>query len=143
MEYGMADFRLIDRQALDSILQFREDGLFLRGLVQWIGYPCSKIKYVSHERIGGASKYTLMKMIKFALSGITSFSIIPLRLGIIIGALTSIISFVLMVEAFHAKVILKTAVPGWATTVIVLTFMFGIKYTGKNYSIPLVKNISR
>ena len=128
IEYGMADFRLLDRQVLDDILKFREDGLFLRGLVHWVGYPSSKVKFESQNRLGGTSKYTLMKMIKFAVTGITSFSIIPLRLGIIAGVISSLISFALMVEALHAKIILKTAVPGWATTVIVLTFMFGMLF---------------
>lgn len=128
IENGMADYRLLDRQVLGNILQFCEDGLFLRGIVQWVGYPSSKVKFLSHNRLSGNSKYTFKKMLKFAVTGITSFSIIPLRLGMIFGILTSMISFVLMFQAVYAKVFLDATVPGWATTITVLTFMFGILF---------------
>jgi dolichol-phosphate mannosyltransferase len=128
IEPGMADFRLFDRHALNSILQFGEQGLFLRGIVQWIGFPTSQVVFRSGDRYSGQTKYTWRKMLKFALDGITSFSIVPLRVGMILGILTSGLAFWLMAEAIYAKVVLNATVPGWATTITVMSFMFGMLF---------------
>lgn len=128
IESGMADYRLLDRQVVDNILEFREEGLFLRGIVQWVGYPSSKVSFQCQERFSGKSKYTLGKMIKFAVTGITSFSVVPLRIGIFIGLITSLAAFGEIIYAIYAKLILKTAVPGWASAVSILSFLFGILF---------------
>lgn len=128
MESGMADFRLLDRQVLDEILQFQEDGLFLRGIVQWVGYQKTTLSYQCRDRFCGQSKYTLRKMIKFAWTGITSFSVIPLRLGIYIGILTSIVAFSEMAYAIFMRLFTDTVVPGWASGVAIVSFLFGILF---------------
>lgn len=128
MQSGMADFRLLDRQVLDEILQFGEEGLFLRGIVQWIGYESATVPYQCRERFSGASKYTLRKMIRFAWTGITSFSVIPLRIGIYIGILTSVLAFGEMAYAIIMRLFTDTAVPGWASGVAVVSFLFGILF---------------
>lgn len=104
LEQGMADFRLIDRQVLTQLLQFKEEGLFLRGLVRWVGYPSSSITFKCADRFSGASKYTTYKMLKFAWHGISSFSIVPLRIGIAIGVLTSILSMYFLLDAMYANI---------------------------------------
>ena len=125
---GAADFRLLDRQVVQEILQFREELIFLRGIVQWVGYPSSNVIFNCQKRFAGSTKYNAKKMIKLAASAIISFSNIPLRVGVVIGVLTSLIAFYHMIYAIYAKLILGTAVPGWATTVSILSFMFGVLF---------------
>ncbi len=128
MRSGMADFRLLDRQTLDEILKFPEEGLFLRGIVQWIGYKSATVEYLGRERFSGASKYTMRKMVKFAWTGITSFSLIPLRLGIYIGIITSLLAFAEMVYAVYMRLFTDSVVPGWASGVALISFLFGILF---------------
>lgn len=128
MASGMADFRLLDRQVLNEILRFREDGLFLRGIVQWVGYRSTTVDYQCQDRFSGTSKYTLRKMISFAWTGITSFSLIPLRLGIYIGIVTSLLAFSEMAYAIAMRLFTDTVVPGWASGVAIVSFLFGILF---------------
>ena len=128
IESGMADFRLLDRQVVNAILLFREEGLFLRGIVQWVGYSSSVIEFQAKNRFSGASKYTLRKMIKFAFSGITSFSIIPLRISIFIGAITALIAFGELFYVIYAKMFLDRVIPGWASVIGIITLLFGILF---------------
>jgi len=128
MEGGMADFRLLDRQVLDELLKFKEEGLFLRGLVHWVGYQSSKLDFQCGQRFSGKGKYSLKKMLKLAWTGITSFSIVPLRVSIVIGVLTSLLAFAEMLYAIYAKMFTDTVVPGWASGVALVSFLFGILF---------------
>lgn len=128
LESGTADFRLMDRQVVDSILRLREEGLFLRGLVKWVGYPSSSITFQSGERFRGVSHYNLKKMVKLAWAGITSFSLVPLRIGIVIGIITSMAAFGELAYAIYAKLFTETAVPGWASAVSILSILFGVLF---------------
>lgn len=128
IDQGMADFRLLDRQVVNEILRLREGGLFLRGLVQWVGYPSSKIEFQGRSRFSGESKYKFRKMLKFAWMGITSFSIIPLRLGIILGLLTSTVAFYQLLDAIYAKFFTDKAVPGWASMIGMVSLLFAVLF---------------
>jgi glycosyltransferase involved in cell wall biosynthesis len=124
---GMADFRLIDRQVVDEILQLSEGGLFLRGLIHWVGYPSSQLEFESRERFSGRSKYNLRKMLKFGWIGVTSFSLVPLRITIVLGIITSLVSFSGLVYAVWGK-LYDRAVPGWASEIALPSFMFGMLF---------------
>ena len=125
---GMADFRLLDRQVVNKIIQNREVSLFLRGLIEWVGYDSCVIGYTSNDRYAGKTKYSLIKMLKFAWTGITSFSTIPLRMSIVLGLLSSFYAFYRLGYAYYIKVYTHDAVPGWASIIGVLSLLFGILF---------------
>jgi len=124
---GMADFRLLDRQVVDELLQFQEGHLFLRGLIHWIGYPSSKVEFQCRDRFAGKSKYNMRKMLKFAWTGVTSFSVVPLRLAIVLGLTMSLVSFCGLGYAVWGKVVGR-AVPGWASVIAIESLLFGILF---------------
>jgi dolichol-phosphate mannosyltransferase len=128
IESGMADFRLIDIQVLREILEFREDGLFFRGIVEWVGYPSSTIAYPSATRYSGTTKYTLRKMIRLAWEGVSSFSLVPLRVGVFLGFAASALAFLSVGYAIVGKLIAGSAVPGWASLLATTSFLFGILF---------------
>jgi dolichol-phosphate mannosyltransferase len=124
LQPGEADFRLMDRQALDELLRFNEQGLFLRGLTEWIGFTSCAIPYNPGVRTYGQTQYSLKKMASLAWKGLSSFSIMPLRIGIFIGLLGSLISLCTVFYAFFGKIIGEGAVPGWASTMMVISVLF-------------------
>jgi len=128
LQDGMADFRLLDRQVLNDILQFREEGLFLRGIVEWVGYPSTSISYQCANRYSGKTKYTFRKMLRFGWRGVSSFSIVPLRIGVLIGFAASGISFLGVLYAIYGRVIEGHAVPGWASSIAIISFLFGVLF---------------
>ncbi|WP_371377838.1 glycosyltransferase family 2 protein [Thalassotalea aquiviva] len=127
MNHGTSDFRLLDRKVLDELLKLKDVDLFLRGAVEWLGYKSTTIPYKAEKRFSGDSKYTLMKMINFAKGSIISFSTKPLIIGIGLGVITSLLAFFeliyVLIQTFRGEV-----VPGWASTVGIISFLFGILF---------------
>jgi dolichol-phosphate mannosyltransferase len=125
---GMADFRLLDRQVVRSLLDFPEEGIFLRGLVHWVGFTSSSIAFECQPRFAGRTSYTLRKMLRFAWTGVTSFSLVPLRLSIVLGFLTSAFAFEQLLEALYGKLVLKTTVQGWTQLMVVMSLLLGVLF---------------
>ncbi len=107
--YNHADYRLMSRRALDALSDYREVNLFLRGLVPLIGFRSDCVYYDRHERFAGESKYPLKKMVSFAIDGITSFSIKPLKLIFSLGAGISFVSFIGLIWAIISHFAAGTA----------------------------------
>jgi dolichol-phosphate mannosyltransferase len=124
LQPGLADFRLLDRRALNELLRLSEEGLFLRGLTEWIGFPSCAIPYQAGQRACGQSRYSLKRMVKLAWNGVSSFSITPLRIGIIIGLIGSLVSMGGVFYAFFGKIFGRGTIPGWASTLMVISLLF-------------------
>jgi len=125
---GTADFRLLDRQVLDEILKFKEEGLFLRGIVHWVGYPTASVTYECGDRHAGASKYTLRRMLSLAWNGVSSFSLVPLRVCVVLGLASSIVAFSGVVYAIVGWWLDNDVIPGWASSVAISSFLFGVLF---------------
>ena len=138
--YNHADYRLMSRRALDALSGYREVNLFLRGLVPLIGFRSDSVYYDRHERFAGESKYPLKKMIAFAVDGITSFSVKPLKLIFNLGAAVSLVSLVGVIWSLIAHA--SDGAAGWVPAVWSLWLLGGIllialgtvgTYVGKIY----------
>lgn len=127
MSEGSSDFRLLDRGALDALLDLRASELFLRGAVQWLGLRSITIPFEVNPRLSGSSKYSLRKMLRFSADAIISFSTKPLRMGIWLGVVTSMLAFVEIVYVV-AQYFRGVTVSGWASTVGILSFLFGVLF---------------
>ncbi len=121
-----ADFRLLSRNALRAFLRFREVHRFIRGMVSWMGFRTCEVSYLPEERHAGKSKYTLRKMLNFALDGLTSFSIIPLRISAVLGI---IIFFGALFYALYAVVVWfihpQNLQVGWTSILVTLNLLGG------------------
>jgi dolichol-phosphate mannosyltransferase len=93
---GSADFRLIDRKAVSELLKLTEKDKFYRGLIQWIGFSEVSVEYVARQREHGTTSYTLKRMLSFARIGITSFSLLPMKLIMIFGGLVFLIGSIML-----------------------------------------------
>ncbi|CAN5738079.1 glycosyltransferase family 2 protein [soil metagenome] len=125
--YNHADYRLLSRRALESLRQYEEVNLFLRGIVPLLGYRSTQVTYTRTSRFAGESKYPFGKMLALAIDGITSFSAVPLRLITITGLTIFFGSMLIAAWAFWVRTVGDTAVPGWASTVIPFYFLGGVQ----------------
>ena len=127
---GGSDFRLMDKQAVQAFRLYRERARFIRGMVNTLGFKVARMEFVAPPRFAGKSKYSLHKMLHFALDGITSFSKVPLRLAFYMGLLSGLISVLLLFHVLYVKYIIDDAVPGWATMTASVLFLGGIQLVG-------------
>lgn len=139
--FNHADYRLMSKRALEGLSQYKEVNLFLRGIVPMVGYASTTVTYERNERFAGESKYPLGKMLSFAIQGITSLSVKPIRFVTTIGFSVFFISIIMLIFIL-ADYFLGHTVPGWSTIVVSLWALGGIQlmalgvigeYIGKIY----------
>lgn len=122
--YNHADFRLMSQRAVDALCQYEERNLFLRGLVPLLGYKTDQVLYDRLERQAGESKYPLSKMLSFAIDGVTSFSVKPLRLIFDLGLIFLLISLCILIYVIVA-LCQGRGVQGWASLMLSIWFVGG------------------
>ncbi len=123
----VGDFRLLDRRVVDALLTMPERDRFLRGMVSWIGFKQVAVIYDRAPRRAGHSKYSLMKMVRFAVDSVISFSLVPLRLAIWIGVGAIAASFAGIVYALVIRLSTTDWVRGWASIFTAVLFLGGVQ----------------
>lgn len=127
--YNHADYRLMSKRALTHLLQFPERNLFIRGMVPLVGYKTTKVYYNRAERFAGESKYPLSKMLNFAIDGITSFSVKPIRLVFVLGLLFMLVAFCVLCWIIYSYAT-GQVVRGWFSLMLSIWFCSGCILTG-------------
>ncbi len=124
---GAADFRLMDRAVVKVLKDAKEYYLFLRGMTAWVGFRQYVLPYIPEKRLTGKSKYSIKRMVGFALTGITSFSLKPLRLSIYMGLFFAVLAFGYGIYAILVKLFTDRAITGWASVLASVLFIGGIQ----------------
>src|ERR1700689_2986441 len=136
------DFRLLSRQCLDGLQQMRETHRFLRGMVAWVGFPQIGVSYERSPRVAGSTKYTTRKMLQFAWTAATSFSILPLKASTFLGVVVTLMGLEEAIRAVFSKFFHWYAVPGWSSLTVLVSIIGGAtlmsigvlgEYVGKLY----------
>jgi dolichol-phosphate mannosyltransferase len=127
---GGSDFRLLDRKVVLAFRRFGERAKFIRGIISSIGYRQVFVEFVAPPRLAGVSKFSLGKMLHFALDGITAHSKLPLRIAFYMGLLLGAGSFALFGHVLFIKFFTAEAVPGWATTSASIFLLGGLQLIG-------------
>lgn len=127
MQEGAADFRLVDRKVADALKAMQENNIFYRGLISWVGFRQCSISYVPNARMHGRSKYSLRKMFRLALDGMTAFSFLPLRLAAAAGSFLALLAFLYVLYAICIKLCTDQAVSGWLSVMAGIYFLGGVQ----------------
>lgn len=124
------DFRIIDKKVVEQLRRMSEKQKFLRGQISWIGFNQTSVEFEREARLGGKTGYSVGKMIRLALDGITGFSNFPLRLATISGFVFALIGFGLILYTLYSRFIRSDYEPGWASQMITIVFIGGIQLIG-------------
>ena len=137
-----ADYRMVTRRVLNAFLKFPENNLFIRATFPIVGFPSCVVYHDRPERLAGKTKYPFRKMLEFAIDGLTSFSVVPLRICSVVGLLVSLLALLMLSWSLIVK-IFGGAIPGWTSTVAPLYLLGGVQllflgiigeYIGKIYT---------
>ena len=120
------DYRLISKRVVAQLNNMTEKNRFIRGLVTWVGFKQTYVEYNRDERYAGETGYSLSKMIKFSLDGITSFSTFPLKIATIFGTLISGVSFIYILRIIYLKYFTEKTIQGWSSIMVSNLFLGGI-----------------
>ncbi len=121
------DFRLMDRQVVETLKQMKERHRFIRGMTSWVGFKQTGVSYVREERFAGQTNYPLRKMVKFASDAITGFSYLPLQLATYLGFSIAALSGLGMIAVILARLFGNQAFFGQATTLVMVLFLGGVQ----------------
>lgn len=142
LKQGSQDFRMMTRQVVDSILSLNEYNRFSKGIFSWVGFNTKYIEVENRKRAAGKTKWSFSSLTKYAIEGITSFSVKPLKIATVGGVIISIISLFLAIEIVIQTLVMGKDVPGYASTITSVLFIGGIQlisigilseYVGKIY----------
>ncbi|OSZ82552.1 glycosyltransferase [Chitinophagaceae bacterium IBVUCB1] len=123
----VGDFRLISRDVLEYLKQMKEYDKYIRGQIAWLGFKSTYVMFERDERKFGKTNYPFRKMLRLAFNGITAFSDSPLKLATSMGFIVCIISFLIGVYALYGYFFAHNTLPGWASTIISITFLGGVQ----------------
>jgi len=138
----VGDFRLFSRRAVLAIRSFREQHRFMRGLVAWLGLKEAILPFKRHAREAGHTKYSLLKMLRFAWTAVSSFSALPLRMSVAAGIILSMAGFIYLLRVLYLAFWTHALVPGWASIVVLQCIFSGMillalgvigDYVARNY----------
>ena len=121
------DFRLMSRRVVVALRELRETHRFVRGMVAWVGFKQTEVLYDRPGRFAGETKYPLRKMVAFAIDGITSFSVLPLRFATYLGMVISLLSVGVAIWALVARFILHATVAGWTAEVVIVSLLAAVQ----------------
>ncbi len=123
------DFRLMDRKVVDALLSMPERDRFLRGMISWAGFRQTPLPYQRAARFAGATKYPFRKMLHFALDGVFSFSVVPLKLATFLGLASSFLALVGALLAVVNRVWTDHWIIGWTSLLLAILFLGGVQLT--------------
>ncbi|MEP6727950.1 MAG: glycosyltransferase family 2 protein [Bacteroidota bacterium] len=126
-----ADFKAFDKKVYNAIMKFEEREQFIRGIFSWIGFKSTAIEFTALARDYGKTKYSLNKMIRFGITGITSFSLKPLKIAFLTGLILSFLALLFILYALYAHMTGRT-ISGWTSIIISVVFLGGVQliFTG-------------
>jgi glycosyltransferase involved in cell wall biosynthesis len=124
---GAGDFRLVDRRALDEFLRLREGNRYVRGMFAWTGFRHTGVPHTRDARYAGKTKYPARKLLTLGVDGVIGFSRAPLRLVMIAGFVVSGTAFLLGIVAIVLRILQVDVVPGWASVIVVTSFLSGVQ----------------
>ena len=127
IESGVRDFRLMDREVIDALLEMKEYHRFSKAMFAWVGFKrqCLEYEYIPHFK--GASSWSFWKLFKYAIEGIVSFSTMPLRIAFVIGSLISLFAFGYGIYRFIFTLLYGNLVPGYPSLIVLISFIGGIQ----------------
>lgn len=127
LPHNAGDFRLLDRKIVTALKQFPERTRFMKGLYAWVGYKTVGVPYKVQDRAGGQSSWGFLRLMELAITGITSFSDIPLRVWGMIGFIISLVSLIYAIYIVTVTLMFGADLPGFPTLVVAIMFLGGIQ----------------
>ncbi len=126
LQKGATDYMCMSRQFVDAVLKLSETRRFSKGLFAWVGFKIKWFDYVQEARVAGKTTWTFRKLFNYATDGLTAFSLVPLKLVTIVGAVVFLLSLIYIIVTLIQTFIYGITVPGYVTTLVVVLFMGGI-----------------